>query len=272
MLRGIDHLVIAVPELDKAAAAYRELGFTVVPGGRHPTSTENALIAFDDGAYLELVAFYREDPRHPWWEMTQAGGGLVDYCLRTDDLEADLHAFRAAGVDIAEPVAQSRERPDGVEVRWVCALPRGRHRGVAPFLIEDETPRDLRVPRETRHANQVSGVALLRIATTSAELPAVRHWYATALDRPGEDVVNAELGGNGMRFALGGREHPQAVEFLGPRLAGGPIEQWVATRAASPFEAVLRTGAPRLGPLDRQRSVGARLVLTPEGASHAPVK
>src|SRR5262250_3544405 len=104
MISGIDHLVIAVPELAKAATAYRELGFTVAPGGRHPVGTHNALIAFDDGAYLELVSFYRESPDHPWWEAMEAGGGLVDYCLRTDDLEADTRALRAAGVEIADPV------------------------------------------------------------------------------------------------------------------------------------------------------------------------
>lgn len=33
MLNGIDHLVIDVPELDAAVAAYRDLEFTVVPAG-----------------------------------------------------------------------------------------------------------------------------------------------------------------------------------------------------------------------------------------------
>lgn len=259
MIRGIDHLVVAVPELEKAANAYRELGFTVVPGGRHPVGTHNALIAFADGSYLELIAFYRDNPQHRWWDAFQAGGGLVDYCLQTDDLLADTRALRAAGVDIADPTPQSRERPDGVELRWTFSLARGRHRGVAPFLIKDETPREERVPREIAHANQVTGIAVLRIATTSAELPAVRHWYATALEQAGEDMVNAELGGNGVRFTMG----PHAIEFLGPRLAGGPIEQWVAAHAASPLEAVLRTRAFRFGPLDAQRTGGARLLLAP---------
>jgi Glyoxalase-like domain len=106
----------------------------------------------------------------------------VDYCLQTDDLAGDTHAFRGAGVDIADPAAQSRERPDGRELRWVFSLPRRRHRDVAPFLIADETPRSERVPRQTTHANEVTDIALLRIATTSAELPAVRHWFATVLE------------------------------------------------------------------------------------------
>ena len=66
MLKGIDHLVIVVPELEAAVATYRGLGFTVVPGGRHPIGTHNALIAFTDGSYLELIAFFEPNAQHRW--------------------------------------------------------------------------------------------------------------------------------------------------------------------------------------------------------------
>ncbi|PYM22075.1 MAG: VOC family protein, partial [Candidatus Rokuibacteriota bacterium] len=43
MLHAIDHLVIAVPDLAAATKTYRDLGFTVVAGGRHPgVGTDNA--------------------------------------------------------------------------------------------------------------------------------------------------------------------------------------------------------------------------------------
>src|SRR5262245_48940020 len=101
MLNGIDHLVVVVPELEAAIASYRGLGFSVVPGGRHPIGTHNALIAFADGAYLELIAFF-EPPhgQHRWYKRLQEGGGLVDFCLQTDDLGGDVAAFRAAGVPL----------------------------------------------------------------------------------------------------------------------------------------------------------------------------
>src|SRR5438105_15401082 len=57
VLTGIDHLVIVTRDLGQAIAEYRGLGFSVVPGGRHPVGTENALIALRDGAYIELIAF-----------------------------------------------------------------------------------------------------------------------------------------------------------------------------------------------------------------------
>src|SRR5439155_1412482 len=71
-LRGIDHIVIAVPDLAAARTSYAALGFTVVPGGRHPVGTHNALIAFGDGSYVELIAFYEDNPAHKWWTPLQA--------------------------------------------------------------------------------------------------------------------------------------------------------------------------------------------------------
>ena len=57
MLKGIDHFVVVVPELEAAIKSYDELGFTVVRGGKHNIGTHNALIAFGVGSYVELIAF-----------------------------------------------------------------------------------------------------------------------------------------------------------------------------------------------------------------------
>ena len=123
MLKGIDHIVIAVPDLDVARKSYEALGFSVVPGGRHPVGTHNALIAFADGAYVELIAFYEKNPAHKWWTPLQKGGGLVDFCMQTDDLLGDTAAFRKAGVAIDDPSPLSRLRPDGYQLKWVLSIP-----------------------------------------------------------------------------------------------------------------------------------------------------
>ena len=99
MLRAIDHLVVAVTDLDGAVKTYGDLGFTVVPGGRHTGgATENALIGFRDTSYLELLAFHEPRPDHRWWSALARGGGLVDFCLQTDDLTADAKMLRQTGV------------------------------------------------------------------------------------------------------------------------------------------------------------------------------
>ena len=65
MLQGIDHIVIVVSDLEQAAKDYEQLGFTVVPGGKHPVGSHNVLIALADGSYIEIIAFYREAHRPP---------------------------------------------------------------------------------------------------------------------------------------------------------------------------------------------------------------
>jgi catechol 2,3-dioxygenase-like lactoylglutathione lyase family enzyme len=254
MLRGIDHLVIAVPDLAAAIKTYRDLGFTVVAGGRHTgVGTDNALIAFRDGAYLELVGFYEPRPDHRWWAPLQQGGGLVDFCLQTDDLAGDAGVLRAAGVDMGDLEPRHRLRPDGVEVRWVCALARGDHRGVAPFVLAEETGRDERVPGQRVHANGVTGVGCVTVAVH--DLAAVRGWYEQALGVRGTDVASPELGATGVRFPIG----PHIFEFLAATGAGA-VRDWLARRGASPYAATL-VGAPRHIPLDLGRTWGARLAL-----------
>src|SRR2546425_5473616 len=92
------------------------------------------------------------------------GGGLVDFCLQTDDLAGDAKTLRQAGVEMSELGRGDRRRPDGVEVRGMWALARGAHRGVAPFLLAEDGPRDERVPRERAHANGVTGIGLGTVA------------------------------------------------------------------------------------------------------------
>lgn len=254
MLRAIDHLVIAVADLTRAVATYRELGFTVTPGGRHPgVGTDNALIVFGDGAYLELLGFHEPRPDHRWWTPLARGGGLVDVCLQSDDLAGDAKTLRQAGVDMGELERRHRRRPDSVEVRWVCALARGAHRGVAPFLLAEDGPREARVPRERAHANGVSGIGTVTVVVEN--LAAVRRWYADALGTAGYELTYPELGAIGARITVG----PHAFEFL-TAAGAGPIRDWLHTRGASPYSATLVGGHSR-GPLDLGRTSGARLAL-----------
>jgi catechol 2,3-dioxygenase-like lactoylglutathione lyase family enzyme len=186
MVKGIDHIVIAVKDLDLATKSYRQLGFTVVPGGHHAgLGTSNALIAFADGAYLELIAFTPPVPPvlDVWYSAIARGGGLVDFCAQSDDLEGDAAIFRRAGAVIGAPFDMERVRPDGYTVRWRLATTDGASRGVIPFFIRDTTPRDERVPRERQHENGVIGISSLLIVvrdqTETAEI------YAKALGEPG---------------------------------------------------------------------------------------
>lgn len=261
MLRGIDHVVIAVPDLALAQKGYEALGFVVAPGGRHPVGTHNALIGLADGSYIELIAFYEPSPEHRWWRPLHSGGGLVDFCMQTDDLLRDTAAFRGAGVAIDDPSPLSHVRPDGYVLSWVLSIPGDAYRGVAPFLIQDETPREERVPRQNRHPNGVSGIGVLTVAVTDSAVAG--GWYEDALGRPAQPVVRPDLAASGVGFTIG----PHRLELLAPREAASPLTAWLADRGPSPYAATLTSTAGIRGPLDPSRTLGARLSLVVDGVS-----
>lgn len=251
MLNGIDHIVVVVPELEAAIRSYTELGFTVVRGGRHNIGTHNALIAFADGAYMELIAFLTPIANHPWYDAMSKSGGLVDFCAQTDDLAADIAAYRRAGVSINDPNAMSRERPDGYRVSWVLSIPNPLFNASVPFLIKDETPRDERVPRERTHRNGVTGLANLIVAVPDAAK--VAGWYRIITASEGSAIEHRDLDATGTRFLLGSHQ----LDIVSPRASSGPVAEFLRTRHAGPYQATLR--GTRAGQFDIALTQKARL-------------
>ena len=89
-------------KLDDLTATFKALGFTVVGGGRHPIGSYNTLIGLQDGAYIELLSFYEDSPKHYWWDAVhRKGGGLIGFCMGTDDIRADYAVFEAQGVEMS---------------------------------------------------------------------------------------------------------------------------------------------------------------------------
>ena len=185
MIAGIDHIVIVVPDLTVAAGRFRELGFTVQPGGVHGGgASHNALVGFTDGSYLELFAFLdTTNARNPaWLAALGRGGGVTDLCVRTDNLATEVARLQAAGLPYPEPRAMSRHRPDGQTVAWRLSVPPRSPNRWLPFVIEDDTPRELRVPSgpEAVHPNGVTGIARVEVRVASRE--AIARDLAVAFD------------------------------------------------------------------------------------------
>jgi hypothetical protein len=252
---GIDHLTIAFKELEPAAAAYRDLGFTVVTGGELPSiGTHNALVAFADGSYLELVAFKRPNEQHRWWPLVQAGGGFLDFCMASDDVAADTQAFRDAGVKMNDPAPGGRVRPDGYKLSWVVVTAAKPFVYQAPMLLQDHTPRSERVPKETNHANGVTGVASITVATD--DVAKVRGWWSPVLSQPGTEIQRSDLDASGVRFMAG----PHALDFVAPKGTASPIDAWLKSRGPSPYTIALKSSGGKTGPLDETKA-GARITL-----------
>src|SRR5687767_349983 len=166
MSYSLDHLVILVYDLERAQADYTSLGFTVVEGGRHADGlTHNALVAFEDGTYLELIAFLEEPPdEHPFYR-AHGEEGLVTFALLPREMERDVKEARKRGLELQGPRGGGRQRPDGVRVEWQTARPGTPD---LPFLCADLTRRDLRVPfgPARLHSNGIAGVAAVTVVVS----------------------------------------------------------------------------------------------------------
>jgi hypothetical protein len=194
VLRRLDHVVLVVRDLAAAMADHRRRGFTVTPGGQHADRvTHNALISFVDGSYLELVAFHDlgRSLSHRWWKIAADGGGLADFALLSDDLTADAAAL--AELVKTPPKDGGRIRPDGVELKWRTAV----LKPPLPFVIEDVTARELRVPAgaAAEHANGATGIA--SVAIGAVDIGDVEWRYAALRERgaPHVDLRKAERDG-----------------------------------------------------------------------------
>lgn len=97
MIRRLDHIAIAVPDLDAAIARFAEdLGLSFA--GREDVPTEKTSTAFFpiEGTRIELVhPMNGEGPIAGF--LDKRGPGLHHVCFETDDLEGDIARLRAKG-------------------------------------------------------------------------------------------------------------------------------------------------------------------------------
>ena len=169
-----------------------------------------------------------------WRPFLETGGGLVDYCVSSDDLAADARRLAEAGFDLDGPDAGGRSLPDGTRTRWKVARIRQEGR-VLPFLIEDETPRRLRVPGGpfAEHPNGAIGISRLLISTRS--ITESRRALAALAGSPETNGNTPRLGRHELAVvAPGGAEDPveQRLELSGPRpfaveIATGEMETFL---------------------------------------------
>lgn len=235
---ALDHIVVLVADLDAAVAAYRGRGFTVVAGGRHAAATHNALIGFDDGAYVELIAFYETAPDHRWWPRLATGGGIIAVCLHTPNLHAAVDAVRGHGIPMTDVAAQSRTRPDGVRLEWRLSF-YDVGRDLLPFLIEDTTPRRDRVPPGVPHPNGCRTVGTVTFAIN--DLSEAQRWIAAIgcdakpISAPNRDVL-------GLSCNVGAHE----FVFLTPQGSGDAKATWLHDRGPGPYACTLKDTEGRI--------------------------
>lgn len=271
----LDHIVIAVHDLERTIADYGALGFHVLRGGDHPgRATHNALVVFADGSYLELIAWREPSPTERWWQLLQKHGeGIVDFALLPRDTATTVADAKARGLALEGPLDGGRVRPDGERLRWQTARATSAD---LPFLCGDLTPRALRVPEgDVRvHANGVLGVASLAVAVRDldATLARYRALLGTVSDHdadthigepvavPGSNVRVAIIALGSSVLVLSSPRENTASNDSGE--GGGSLAQRIAARGEGPYALVLHTDRPQsTGTFDLARAHGALIEL-----------
>ena len=239
-MRPLDHLVHAVPDLDRAAGAYQDLGFRVTPRADHPFGTSNRLIILE-GTYLELVAVTRPElmPATNGYsfarvvqQAVEAGGGAPLVALRSEDPVADHASLADGGWNPLDPFHFSRlaPHPDGSAGEASFTLVFVPHPSVplsGGFLCRHHTPQEVWQPGQATHPNGANRVVELELG---ADRSTVAMWEALAgepAEESGEGWLIPLADGCRLRLTPPLERHRPGFRRL--RLAGGqPVVGQVA--------------------------------------------
>ena len=167
----LDHVIIAVRNLDAAAATYRKLGFTLTPRGLHEgKGTGNHCIMFGS-TYIELLGIVDEiGAKGRLAERVNARGeGGLGIAYGADDADKTYAALRAAGIDAEPPNDLARPldldgKRDMVRFRNIM-LPKLALPETMQFVCTHVTPELTRARHEWQlHPSGATGVAEVIIA------------------------------------------------------------------------------------------------------------
>lgn len=231
-VRGLDHLVVGVHDLDAAGDLYARLGFRVGARNRHPWGTENRIVQFP-GAFLELITIGDEGliPPHALRHFSfgafvrdalERGEGISMLVLESTDAETDKAAFQSAGIGDYENFFFEREarRPDGSQVRVAFRLAFAEN-PAAPecgfFACQQLEPQNFWNPAFQQHENGATGLAAIVMAAhdPSAQMPFLAAYTGTNASRPIEGGLSIPLPRGRIDVLT-----PQAAQALSGEVAG----------------------------------------------------
>jgi catechol 2,3-dioxygenase-like lactoylglutathione lyase family enzyme len=175
----LDHLGIAVADLDAAAAKFRRLGFQLTPRGYHtlppPTpgserprvGTGNHCAMLRRG-YLELIGVTEPTYRGRLRADIARYEGLHIVAFGTTDAVAAASALRSRGVEAREPRLLERPIEDGGETRLagfeIVDFPEATLPEAHFFAIQHRTRELLWRPPLLTHPNGVASLMTLTVA------------------------------------------------------------------------------------------------------------
>jgi catechol 2,3-dioxygenase-like lactoylglutathione lyase family enzyme len=257
-LSGIDHTLIGVRDLEAARSAWRRLGFTVTPRGRHiGWGTGNYCIMFP-ADYVELLGIV--DPTQFLngldTRLATKGEGFLGLAFAAAS-SSDVHA---AFPDITQPpkdLGRLLELPEGdVTPRFslVHFNPEATP-GLSTFSCTHLTPEMLRRPEWLSHANGAIGLdgVTVAVAEPSALAPAYAALFGQPSLQSGQGRLEVKVGRHTLRFLS-----PDRLSRRYPGLASTPVMTVRCRNLEVTHSFLVGQGIPLTN------APGARLVIAPE--------
>lgn len=171
-----DHVVLLVHDLERAAADFAALGFSILEradlNASHG-STVFRFVSLGDGSYILLTAFTGPDAmaKHRLGTCLAAGEGHADWSFTVPDASALGQRLKDAGFPANGPVVVSNVVEGGH--KWsldLLMLGRGADGDVAlPFVVSDNEGRNHRIPGPSEHANGATAMLGIRLSTHAVE-------------------------------------------------------------------------------------------------------
>lgn len=168
---GVDHVMIVVRDLDKAAERWRQLGFTLSPRGTHSPKmgSANYTIMFPND-YLELLGIIAETEQNVGTrEFLKVREGLDRTAFTARDASAGVAELAKCGVKAIGPVDFNRpvDMPDGrkSEARFsVFRWPQEeRPGGMGLFACQHHTRDTVFIPQISTHANGAHHIVAVEV-------------------------------------------------------------------------------------------------------------
>ena len=162
----VDHVTMCGSDLEAMRRAFAAVGLQSEYGGPHANrATHMALVGFEDGSYLELIAPFAPEAAATgmmaaWAQYMRENAGPSAWAVRSDDIHADVQRLQSAGIQVRGPDVGGRTRADDVVLQWETAiLGAGPAGSLLPFMIQDRTPKRLRVqPSAALEGSLLTGV------------------------------------------------------------------------------------------------------------------
>lgn len=250
MLLGLDHVIIAVRELDRASDQMeRALGLRFAPGGEQPELGTASAIARFGTDYLELISVRKPEVARDSERgrllldlLGRQDAQLVGFAIISDDLERDTVEARGRGLPLEGPFHGSRRRPDGSLLTWrLATVPNDPWGHRLPFLIQHTPGMLQRRSWEPLENHQLRVHALHSVAVAVGDLDAAVEGYRRLLGEPPDTVDDVQqLPARRALFCIGSFH----IELLQPTDSTGPLADLLRLRGDGLF--LLGLGVPNL--------------------------